>query len=129
MLSTRSDLNHENGLWVDLIKGWWLSCLQEGLKVGSIGLLALGARIAGKGNYMKNTKEFPFEKARRVTTREVEEARKAIERKTGKKRKARGRPPKHPLEKYRFISIRIHPRVIVWAKKRAKQRGVGYQTI
>ncbi len=35
---------------------------------------------------MKNSKNFPFEKARRITTQEVLTARKGIEEKTGKKR-------------------------------------------
>lgn len=78
---------------------------------------------------MKNIREFPFEKARRVTAREVRQAKKAIEKKTGKKRRFRGRPPKSDLEKYQFISIRLHPRIIAWAKKEAKRRNIGYQTI
>lgn len=78
---------------------------------------------------MKNIKEFPFEKARRITAKEVRQARKAIEKMTGEKRRSRGRPPKPAIEKYQFISIRLHPRVIAWAKKEAKRRSVGYQTI
>ena len=78
---------------------------------------------------MKNTKEFPFNKSRRITSREVKEAKKAIEQKTGRKRKSRGRPPKLPLDKYRLISIRLHPKIIKWAKTEAKKRGVGYQTV
>ena len=42
---------------------------------------------------MKNAKNFPFEKSRRITSREVNSARKAIETKTGQKRKSRSRPP------------------------------------
>lgn len=34
------------------------------------------------GDYMKNSKDFPFDKARRVTDKEVSSARKAIEEKT-----------------------------------------------
>lgn len=78
---------------------------------------------------MKNIKEFPFEKARRITVKEVRETRKAIEKKTGEKRRSRGRPPKLPIEKYHFISIRLHPHIIAWAKEEARRRGVGYQTI
>ncbi len=37
-------------------------------------------------------KEFPFDKARRVTAREVQSARKAIEEKLKVKRPSRGRP-------------------------------------
>lgn len=78
---------------------------------------------------MKSTKEFNFNRARRITSKELKQAGRAIERKTGKKRKSRGRPPKVTLEKYRQISIRLHPKVIAWAKKEAKKRGVGYQTV
>ncbi len=39
-----------------------------------------------KGNYLKSSKDFPFEKARRIPAEEVTSARKAIEAKNGKKR-------------------------------------------
>lgn len=79
---------------------------------------------------MKKAKPFPFERARRVTSEEVDRYRKAIEAKTGKPRRPRrGRPPKSPEVKYQPIAIRLHPRVIAWAKKEAKRRGVGYQTV
>ena len=77
---------------------------------------------------MKNTKDFPFEKARRITARETTAAKKAIEKKTGVKRKTRGRPAKG-LQKYVPTSIRLHPKVLTWAKKEAKKRGIGYQTV
>ena len=78
---------------------------------------------------MKNSKEFPFEEARRVTRRELAAARKAIEAKTGMPRPPRGRPSKSEAEKYHAASIRLHPRVIAWARREARKRGVGYQTI
>ena len=77
---------------------------------------------------MKKLEEFPFELARRVTAREVESARKAIEARLGRKRPRRGRPPKGAA-KYKPVSIRLHPRVIAWAKREAKKRHLGYQTI
>ena len=77
---------------------------------------------------MKNIKDFPFEKSRRITLRETISAKKAIEKKTGVKRQARGRPAKG-LKKYIPTSIRLHPKVLSWAKKEAKKRGVGYQTV
>jgi uncharacterized protein (DUF4415 family) len=78
---------------------------------------------------MKNSKNFPFEKARRITSQEVSSARKAIEEKTGKKRRSRGRPVKSAEDKFVATSIRLHPKVIEWAKKEAKKLGVGYQTV
>ena len=77
---------------------------------------------------MKKPREFPFETARRLTANEVEAARKAIEQKLGKKRPRRGRPPKG-VQKYQPVSIRLHPIVISWAKREAKRRGLGYQTV
>lgn len=78
---------------------------------------------------MKNLKDFPFDKARRISSEEVTAARKAIEAKTGRKRPSRGRPSKSEELKFIPTSIRLHPKVIEWAKKEAKRRGVGYQTI
>lgn len=78
---------------------------------------------------MSRAREFPFETARRVTAREVESARKAIAAKLGKERPRRGRPPKGKGEKYQAVSIRLHPRVIDWARKEARRRGVGYQSV
>ncbi len=76
---------------------------------------------------MSKAREFPFETARRLTAKEVEAARRAIEEKLGKPRR-RGRPPKGK-EKARAVSIRLNPKVLAWAKKEAKRRGVGYQTV
>jgi uncharacterized protein (DUF4415 family) len=79
---------------------------------------------------MKKIKEFQFDKARRVTPEETEAFRKAIEKKLGVKRPVRpGRPPMPPAEKAKAISIRLHPRILAWAKSEAKKQGVGYQTV
>lgn len=52
----------------------------------------------------------------------------AIEDKLGVKRPSRGRPKKM-TDKYKPIAIRLHPKIILWAKREAKRRGVGYQTV
>ena len=78
---------------------------------------------------MKISKEFPFEEARCITKRELAAARKAIEAKTGMPRPPRGRPSKSEVDKYRPTSIRLHPKVMAWAHREARKRGVGYQTI
>ena len=79
---------------------------------------------------MSKAKTFPFERARRISGEEVDRFRKAIEAKTGKKRPPRrGRPPKAQTAKYQPIAIRLHPLVLAWAKREAKRRGVGYQTV
>ena len=77
---------------------------------------------------MKKQKNFPFENARRISSVEVRAAKKAIEDKLDVKRRPRGRPPKGD-EKFQPVSIRIHPKALEWAKKEAKRRGVGYQTV
>jgi predicted DNA binding CopG/RHH family protein len=77
---------------------------------------------------MKKLREFPFENARRITSKEVRAAKKAIEERLGTQRKSRGRPPKGE-DKFRPVSIRLHPRALEWAKKEAKKRGIGYQTV
>lgn len=78
---------------------------------------------------MKSTKEFPFDKARHVTADEIRRARRAIEKISGNPRAIRGRPRKSASEKYLAVSIRLHPKIITWAKKQAKKRHIGYQTV
>ena len=73
--------------------------------------------------------EFNFSRARPVTPEETEIFRKAAERKLGISIPPRGRPSKSEDEKFTPISIRVPPKVLEWAKKEAKKRGVGYQTI
>jgi uncharacterized protein (DUF4415 family) len=77
---------------------------------------------------MKKPREFPFERARRVTAQEVAAARSAITAKLGKPRPNRGRPPKG-ADKYAPVSMRLHPKIVAWAKREAKRRGIGYQTL
>lgn len=73
-------------------------------------------------------REFDFSRARRSTPEELAIYRKAIEAKLGRRLPRRGRPPKES-DKYKPVSIRLHPKAIEWAKAEAKKRGVGYQTI
>jgi uncharacterized protein (DUF4415 family) len=77
---------------------------------------------------MRNTEEFDFSRARRFTEAERERIRQAIERKLGRPVPRVGRPSKGEL-KYRPVSIRLHPLAWTWAKKEAKRRGIGYQTV
>jgi len=79
---------------------------------------------------MKSIKEFPFEKARRIDPLELRQARRAIEKVTGRKRKVRvGRPPKAGKERYVAVSIRLHPSILRMAKVQAKKKHIGYQTL
>jgi uncharacterized protein (DUF4415 family) len=45
------------------------------------------------------------------------------------KLRKRGRPAKNEDEKYELISLRLHPKVLAWAKEEARKRGIGYQTV
>ncbi len=76
---------------------------------------------------MKKEKEFDFSKARRVKPQETKAFKNAIEKTFNVKRPLRGRPPKG-IDKYKDIHIRLHPKVLAWARARAKHRGIGYQT-
>ena len=76
---------------------------------------------------MKKLEEFPFEIARNITEQEILSAHQAIEKKLGIKRPIRGRRPKGE-EKFKAISIRLHPAIIEWAKREAVRLGIGYQT-
>ena len=83
----------------------------------------------GSASGMNQESEFPFERARQVTPEESQEFRAAIAEQLGVKLKKRGRPIKEEEEKYEPISIRLHPRVLAWAKEEARKRGIGYQTV
>ncbi len=78
---------------------------------------------------MKKESEFPFNRARRVTPEESQKFRAAISEQFGTKLRKRGRPTKNQDEKYEQISIRLHPKVLAWAKEEAQKRGIGYQTV
>jgi uncharacterized protein (DUF4415 family) len=78
---------------------------------------------------MKKESEFPFERARRVTPEESQEFREAISEQFGVKLRKRGRPAKNEDEKYESISLRLHPKVLAWAREEAQKRGIGYQTV
>jgi uncharacterized protein (DUF4415 family) len=80
-------------------------------------------------NDMNTESEFPFEKARRVTPEENQKFREAISQQFKVKLKKRGRPPKQEDEKYEPIYIRLHPKILGWAKQEAEKRGIGYQTV
>lgn len=74
--------------------------------------------------------EAELKRARRVTPKETEAFRRAIEEKLGVSRPPRmGRPPKHPAERYVPISWRTPPEVMEWLVTQARHAGVGrYQT-
>lgn len=77
----------------------------------------------------KKLPEFPFESARRITTAELAAARKAVQEQFGINPPQRGKPATKEDNQYEPVSIRLHPKVIEWAKQEAEKRGVGYQTV
>lgn len=79
---------------------------------------------------MKPAKSFPFERARRIRAKEVIAYRAAIRKKVGgPKRPSRGRPPKKQSERSQLVSLRLHPKILTWAKTEGRRRGLGYQTV
>jgi predicted DNA binding CopG/RHH family protein len=67
--------------------------------------------------------------ARRALPEETEKYRQAIQKTLGVSRSPRlGRPPKGE-DKYKPVYIRLHPSALAWAKREAKRRGIGYQTV
>jgi uncharacterized protein (DUF4415 family) len=78
---------------------------------------------------MNQESEFPFDRARIVTREENQKFRAAITEQFGLNLKKRGRPSKEEEDKYEPISIRLHPKILVWAKEEAQKQGIGYQTV
>ena len=77
----------------------------------------------------KKVTEFPFASAKRITAEEVATAEEAVRKQFGIELPKRGRPTKDQSERYESVSIRLHPKVIEWAKEEAAERGIGYQTV
>jgi hypothetical protein len=67
---------------------------------------------------MNQEPEFPFDRARRVTPEENQTFRAAISEQFSLDLKKRGRPNKEEENKYEPISIRLHPRILGWQRKR-----------
>ena len=70
-------------------------------------------------------KEFDFSKAKRVTPQEHARFKEAL----SKPAKIIGRPRNPPDEKFVPVYIRLDPRIVKWAKREAKRRRLGYQTV
>lgn len=77
----------------------------------------------------KKVTEFPFASARRITPHESAAAQDAVREQFGIEPPKRGRPTKDDGEKYEPVSIRLHPKVVQWAKDEAQKRSIGYQTV
>jgi uncharacterized protein (DUF4415 family) len=97
--------------------------------VKGFGLLVPDSQQNGSVSNMSSNSEFPFASARRITSEEVVAAEKALKEQFGIEISRRGRPPKLQEEKYEAVSIRLHPKVLLWAKAEGDRRGVGYQTV
>jgi hypothetical protein len=65
----------------------------------------------------------------RVTPKQHEKYSKALDMQFGLDRPRLGRRPGNPADRYIPTYIKLHPRVVTWAKARAKRLGIGYQTI
>jgi len=71
----------------------------------------------------KKVTEFPFASARCITVQEVATAEEAVRKQFGIELET-GRPTKDESERYEPVSIRLHSKVIEWAKE-AAERGIG----
>jgi hypothetical protein len=88
----------------------------------------------GNAKNVNQEPEFPFDRlrrkrsyrARRVTPAENQKFRAAISEQFGLDLKKCGRPSKEEENKYEPISIRLHPKILVWAKEEAEKQGIGY---
>jgi uncharacterized protein (DUF4415 family) len=74
------------------------------------------------------TKE-DFKRARHFTPEERAMFRAAYINMFGHPPPKRGPLHKHPSERYVPTYIKLHPKVIQWARREGKRRGLGYQTI
>ena len=73
--------------------------------------------------------DFPFESARRITSKEVAAAKLVVKEQFGIEPGKRHRPLKPGDQKYEAVSIRLNPQVLLWAKAEGDRLGVGYQTV
>lgn len=79
---------------------------------------------------MPTLTEAELKKARRVTPAEHETYRKALEETFNKPFPSRmGRPPKDASEKHVGVFIKLHPRVLAWARAIANKCHSKYQTV
>ncbi|WP_434686154.1 AT hook motif protein [Pseudanabaena minima] len=78
---------------------------------------------------MPNQTEFPFANARRISESEVIAAEKAIKQQFGINLTQSKSSLKNEIENYQSISIKLHPKIITWAKAEAEKKGVEYQVI
>ncbi len=70
-----------------------------------------------------------FSRARRAGPSERARFKKAYIRTFGQPPPKRGPVHKPASERYIPTYIKLHPKVIAWAKQEAKRRGIGYQTV
>lgn len=78
---------------------------------------------------MPKRKEFSIESDQRNTSQKVVDGEKDAQRQLSDYIYKTGRRPKTEKEKYKPVSIRLHPVVLEWAKAEAERRGVGYQSV
>lgn len=71
---------------------------------------------------MNQDSEFPFDRARRVTPEEHQRFKAAISQQFDSQSDGME-------ESYEAISLKLHPKILVWAKAEAKRRGTEYQAV
>ena len=78
---------------------------------------------------MPKRRELPSEPHKRLTTENIVAGERSAKGKLSDYIYKTGRRPKTEKEKYKPVSIRLHPVVLEWAKAEAERRGVGYQSV
>ncbi len=78
---------------------------------------------------MPKRREIPTQLDQHVTTPPAAESEKSVKGNLSDYIYRTGRRFKTEQEKYKPISIRLHPMVLEWAKAEAERRGVGYQSV
>lgn len=78
---------------------------------------------------MNKESEFPFERARRVTSEENQKFRQAISEQFGIQFTEQNDPKPDEDENDELISLKLHPKVLAWVKQEAKKREIDCQTV
>jgi predicted DNA binding CopG/RHH family protein len=72
---------------------------------------------------MTQDSEFPFDRAHRVTPTEHQHFKTLLAQQFGTQ------PDTTPEAPYPFVSLQLHPKILVWAKAEAQKRSIDYQTV
>jgi predicted DNA binding CopG/RHH family protein len=78
---------------------------------------------------MQKSRDLSIESEQRDADRKVVAKKKSANQQLSDYIYHKGRQSKTETEKYKPISIRLHPVILEWAKAEAQKRGIGYQSV